>query len=579
MPTAASVSADSTGPRLPGLRVFVSYPRGGASHTWAERVHADLAERGATVWRDEQGIADGDGDWYARIRDALARADVVVGVFGADSPACRWQQREMLHADQLALPVVAFASAPVALPMYLIEKQPVPLLDAHAPAASFAALARAIADQATARQVASTTGPAPGQVQRQSELRWLQEQLNNALADHEALYEPLAAQQRAAPTPARLRRALRFDPQMVLQLFNADHPDAPPDPLPPYDDVLDAYRSLPQRRVPRLVVLGEPGAGKSFSLERISCHHARRAVQDPAAPLPLLLRLGLWTRADEPLKSFAERQLGDLGGHLGALRDQRRAVLLLDGLNEIPPPQRPAKAIQIRELADDRRWAGVVMSCRERDYGADFNLPFDQLTLQPLSPVQVHRCLRRAFVLAEGEHQGGEMAEQRFWQIAGGQPLRDVWAVWQAAGASFEQFWRADEVPKVAPDVYHKTSAEQDRLWQAARHSPRSLLRLAANPYLLSVMMVLPSIPPNRALLFDGFLSVLHARERQARDDRHEGRSVPELASWLIALSAWPKPYSTCKLLAGSAGSRARTVRQRWPLHCRARIGRPASGR
>ena len=41
----------------------------------------------------------------------------------------------------------------------------------------------------------------------------------------------------------------------------------------------------------RLAVLGEPGAGKSFSLERIACEAARRALRDPAAPVPLLLRL------------------------------------------------------------------------------------------------------------------------------------------------------------------------------------------------------------------------------------------------------------------------------------------------
>lgn len=89
-------------PGLQGLRVFVSYPRGGPTHTWAEHVHADLAARGATVWRDEHGIADGDDYWYARIRDTLERADAVVGMFGTDSAACRWQQREMLRADQLA---------------------------------------------------------------------------------------------------------------------------------------------------------------------------------------------------------------------------------------------------------------------------------------------------------------------------------------------------------------------------------------------------------------------------------------------------------------------------------------------
>ena len=127
----------------------------------------------------------------------------------------------------------------------------------------------------------------------------------------------------------------------------------------------------------------------------------------------------------------------------------------------------------------------------------------------------MHRCLRRAFVLADGEQPGSALAEQRFWQIAGGQKLRAVWSIWQAAGASFEQFWTADDIPRDKPNVYSKTSAEHDQLWRQARHHPRSLLRLAANPYLLSVMMVLPAIPPNRAQLFDGFLLVLYEREQE----------------------------------------------------------------
>ena len=195
-------------PKLAGLRLFISYPRGGASHSWAERVHADLEARGATVWRDERNIDEGDADWYARIRDALERADAVVGVFGTESAACRWQQREMLRADRLTLPVLAFAIGATPLPMYVIEKQPVTLRDPRNPAPSFDALAAAISRQVSAAVSPGAALPnalTPDAAQRRCEQAWLAEQVNNALADHEALYEPLAARQQAAPAPARLR--------------------------------------------------------------------------------------------------------------------------------------------------------------------------------------------------------------------------------------------------------------------------------------------------------------------------------------------------------------------------------------
>lgn len=49
----------TTGPNLAGRRVFVSYPRGGLGHTWAEEVQSHLGSLGAEVWRDEDAIREG----------------------------------------------------------------------------------------------------------------------------------------------------------------------------------------------------------------------------------------------------------------------------------------------------------------------------------------------------------------------------------------------------------------------------------------------------------------------------------------------------------------------------------------
>lgn len=540
MPSAATPPPALDDPGLNGLRVFISYPRGGATHSWAEQVHTDLATRGARVWRDEQHISEGDDDWYARIQQGLASAQVVACIVGADSQASRWQQREMLSADRLALPVVVLRTAPVPLPVYVIEKQPVELRDTAAPQACLARLAFALAQAAALPDVAQ---PLPGNApvglpaaQRQHELDYLNALLFGDLSDREARYEPLAGQERQGASLARSHKGLRTELTVLFQAFRQPELTLHDQAATPWADVLDAYRSLPGRRIRRLAVLGEPGAGKTFSLERIACHHARLALAGADAPLPLLVRLGQWTR-ETPLQAFIEGQLGALGPHFSALRDQGRAVLLLDGLNEIPPGQRQFKAAQLRQLAEDERFAAVVLSCRQRDYTSDYPLPFDTLTLQPLTPLQVHRFLQRAYSLDRGAEQGAALAEQRFWQIAGGEPLRQVWATWQQAGASFEQFWTADDIPRDSPVVLGKTSFEQDQLWRSAREDPRALMRLAGNPYLLFVLAALPVLPSNRAELFDGFLQLLYGREREAREARHEGRSVPAMATWLAALS------------------------------------------
>jgi Sulfatase-modifying factor enzyme 1/TIR domain/NACHT domain len=565
---------------LTGLRIFISYPRGGAAHTWAERVELDLRQRGAEPFRDENSIAPGDTSWYQRIDEGLITADAMAFLLGQDTVACRWQQREMLRADSLALPVVVLRlNASAEVPLALIEKQAVELRDG-AQAAALDTLAQQLAAQARRRPAERGDAGPPAGAQRQRECAHLNELIHSALSTHEESYVPVAGLERRAPTLARSLKGLRVDTQSLLKTFrpNAGGADAGPDLMAsaaepvPYDDVLDAYLGLPQRRIRRLAVLGEPGAGKSFSLERVAVHHARAALADAGAPLPVLVKLGLWTRPDEGLQAFIHRQLGLLGGDFNALRDARRAVLLLDGLNEIPPGQRQHKAVQLRQMAEDERYAAVLVSCRERDFQDDFDLPFDRLSLLPLTPMQVHRYLHKVYVLDQGAKAGAAVAEQRFWQMAasggvtagtasgadgvaaggvrstGGASrdgtatlLQSAWAAWQAAGASFEQFWTAEDIPREKPNVYQKTSGEQDAAWREARYNRRSLLALAANPYLLTVILQviasLQALPSNRAQLFEYFLANLHARERKAREDQHDGASVPEPSTWHAALA------------------------------------------
>ena len=153
---------------------------------------------------------------------------------------------------------------------------------------------------------------------------------------------------------------------------------------------------------------------------------------------------------------------------------------------------------QIKLLAADERFACVVVSCREKDF-ADFSLPFNTLTLQPLTPPRVRDFLHQIFALTRGQAAEDE-AEARFWLIAGGDAVRDAWETWNAAGAQ-ALFWTADSIPN---NVSSRTSWQQNEAWHKARFSPHCLLRLAANPYLLQIMAVLPVIPASRAQLFQG---------------------------------------------------------------------------
>ncbi len=555
---------------LAGLRVFISYPRGGHAHTWAERAHAYLHGLGVEAFRDEQNVEEGEPSWYRAIEQALHAAHVVLALVGHDTAQSRWQIRELNVADNRRIPVVVLRIEPsVELPWVVADAVPIELRANHW-AATCRAVEKALQTQRQARSPAAAAAEAAGATsqaeaaERQRERDYLSALLAGELADHSALYVEVAGIQRRAPTLARSHRAL---PASLRRppLANATsllRPHRPPagaatetqerspeldhhapavnvnDKGQPFTDVLDAYRSLRDRTLKRLVVLGEPGAGKSFSLQRIAVELAAAALADATAPLPVLARLGLWTGAEQPLAHFIETEIGPFGPGWQRLRDEGRALLMLDGLNEIPSHQRAHKAEQVRQMAQDTRWAAVLVSCRERDFTDDFAaLPFDRLTLQPLTPLQIHDYLRRSYVHDRGEADGVAAADARFWQMAGGAELAEVWAVWEGAGASFELFWAADDVPRENPNVYNKTSGAQDQRWRDARDNPRSLLALGSNPYLLTLMRGLDPLPTNRAELFAQALHNLHARESEACDRRHDAAAAPELQAWMNALT------------------------------------------
>lgn len=372
--------------------------------------------------------------------------------------------------------------------------------------------------------------------QRCDELKYLDDVINKHYSKHEQCYVALEATERRSHSLERAMQTV-MSTDVILKAFNMESMRHEPVQDKPYDDVLKAYRGLKNRPVRRLAVLGEPGAGKSFSLQRIAVEYAQQAIADDDAPLPVLVPLGSWIKEDEPLESFIAAQLGQLGSWFPALHQQQRAALMLDGLNEIPPGQRKAKIEQIKALALDERFVSVVVSCREKDFTADCHLPFDTLLLQPLRPLQIMTFLKRVYALKNDGVSAESLAEERFWQLAGGHEIRKVWEIWQQAGADLELFWNAQTVPQETPNIYDQTTQQQDELWRKVRFNPRNLLYLASNPYLLFILTELPQVPRNRAQLFQGFLNTLYLREKNTREKRQDA-VIPTYPDWEAALIA-----------------------------------------
>ncbi|MGH3873431.1 MAG: NACHT domain-containing protein [Pseudonocardiaceae bacterium] len=133
-------------------------------------------------------------------------------------------------------------------------------------------------------------------------------------------------------------------------------------------------------RVPtgRLVVLGEPGSGKSMLLVRLVLDLLDR--RDPGGPVPVLVPLASWNphgqdlhtwlagklTTDHPgLREPAPATVGTMN-RVQALLDRRLLLSILDGLDEMPGTVRGAAIAKINEAL--RPGERLVLSSRVAEY-------------------------------------------------------------------------------------------------------------------------------------------------------------------------------------------------------------------
>ncbi|WHT22829.1 NACHT domain-containing protein [Crossiella sp. CA-258035] len=131
-------------------------------------------------------------------------------------------------------------------------------------------------------------------------------------------------------------------------------------------DVAAKYRKLPNRQ---LVVLGEPGGGKSTMAMLLVLDLL--ADREPADPVPFLVNLAPW-HPGEALHDWLARQLdrehAGLGGRAECLRflASGRVLPVLDGFDELPGWHQQDALAAIDEAVDGGK--PLILTCRTREY-------------------------------------------------------------------------------------------------------------------------------------------------------------------------------------------------------------------
>lgn len=307
-----------------------------------------------------------------------------------------------------------------------------------------------------------------------------------------------------------------------------------------HDDLLAAFD---QHK--RLVLLGEPGTGKTFSLWRIAAEQARKTLAELAGLLPVIIPLNRWTDENQSLQEFVLKQMGALAGQFDALRKAGRLLPLLDALNEIPFDQRAGKLPQVRAFVSQPEFKHLLLTCRKRDYVGKLEQDMHRLTIEPLDPPRVYQFLRNYFHYFEQQQPGSfepGIADKLFWRLAGGTSIQQCWGNWQQHGKSsyWLDFWELKSIPENWPQELQRWN--DSPRWNCL-NDLRSLLKLAANPYLLFLITTLYAryreLPKSRIDLFGRFVEVLLRREEEEKAKSRD--YIPKRGEMLAELKqlAW----------------------------------------
>ncbi|MFN8374174.1 MAG: protein kinase [Anaerolineae bacterium] len=165
--------------------------------------------------------------------------------------------------------------------------------------------------------------------------------------------------------------------------------------LPRGTEVLDLFDKLNGK----LLILGEPGGGKTTTLLELARDLLFRAEADQEHPIPVIFNLSSWSETHKPLTEWL---VDELRGKYQVPRkiaaswvENDALLLLLDGLDEVAANQREGCVQAINAYRAEHGFVDVVVCSRVHDYDALTNrLKLNgAIVIKPLDDEHVDRYL------------------------------------------------------------------------------------------------------------------------------------------------------------------------------------------
>lgn len=210
---------------------------------------------------------------------------------------------------------------------------------------------------------------------------WIKGVLENSLHNRMPIELPLEEDLQAVAPPLNL---------------TDQTPDQSRKPLPQGTTVIDLFDAIGEGRT--LLVLGEPGAGKTITLLELASKLVDRAEQDIAQRIPVVLNLSAWGYGKRTVDDWTVKELNikyQVPKQLGQTWiEKQQLLLLLDGLDEIRNEYQE-ECIDAINAFHQKHGSEIVVTSRINDYQAlSKRLNFQSaICLSSLTSDQIYHCL------------------------------------------------------------------------------------------------------------------------------------------------------------------------------------------
>ena len=170
--------------------------------------------------------------------------------------------------------------------------------------------------------------------------------------------------------------------EVLIELDKVGRPDAVaypwestfelPDRLPEHIPADTNIAALFEQAGRSLLILGDPGAGKTITMLELARTLIEKAEQDPGEPVPVVFNLSSWASQQTPLLEWLiyefKLKYNIPRRFCQPWIEEKQLVLLLDGLDEVDDAYREQCLRHINDFLDARGTAGLVLCSRSEEY-------------------------------------------------------------------------------------------------------------------------------------------------------------------------------------------------------------------